>query len=67
MFPPYHNLQAGWPNKDQLTGDPLQYWRMQGKLSLHDDLLLRGHRIVVPQSLQWEPLHKINNIHQGIL
>ena len=30
-------------------------------------LLLRGHRIVVPRSLQQETLHKIHSGHQGIL
>ena len=42
----------GWPNKDQLTGDLLRYWCVRGELSVHDDLLFRGHRIVVPQSLR---------------
>ena len=57
----------GWPSKAQLTGDLLQYWPVRGELSLHDDLLLRGRRIVVPQSLQRETLHKIHSGHQGIL
>ena len=56
-----------WPNKDQLTGDLLRYWRVRGELSLQDDLHLRDYGIVVPRSLQQETLHKIHSGHQGIL
>ena len=58
--------KQGWPNKSQLTGDLSQYWRVRGELSLHDDLLLRGQRILVPRSLQQETLNKIHSGHQGI-
>ena len=57
----------GWANKGQLTGDLLQYWPVRGELSLHHDLLLRGHRIVMPRSLQQETLSKIHSGYQGIL
>ena len=58
--------KRGWPSKSQLKGDLWQYWSVRGELSLHEDLLLRGSRIVVPQSLQRETLQKIHNGHQGI-
>ena len=57
--------KQGWPNKSQITGDVLWYWPMRGELSLHDDLLLRGHRIVIPQSLGQETLQNIHSGHQG--
>ena len=58
--------KRGWPSKSQLKGDLWQYWSVRGELSLHEDLLLRGSRILVPQSLQRETLQKIHNGHQGI-
>ena len=57
----------GWPNNDQLTRDLLWYWSVREELFLHDDLLLWGHHIVVPQSPQQETLHKIHSGHQRIL
>ena len=39
---------------------------MRGDLTLHDNLLLYGSRIVVPKSLRAATLRKIHNGHQGI-
>ena len=58
--------KQGWPNKSQITGEALQYWPVREEPSLHDDLLIRGHRIVIPCSLQQETLQKIHSGHQGI-
>ena len=43
------------------------YWTVRGNLTLHDDLLLYGGRIVVPKQLQKETLMKIHTGHQGIV
>ena len=58
--------KQGWPSKSQITGDLSQYWRVRGELSLHDDLLLRGQRILVLRSLQQKTLNKIHSGDQGI-
>ena len=59
--------QKGWPqNKRQVPTRLQPYWPVRGELTLNDDLLLRGHRIVVPQSLQKETLQRIHSGHQGI-
>ena len=55
------------PKKDQLTRDLLQYRVVRGEPSLHDDLLLWGHCIVMSQGLQQKTLHKIHSRHQAIL
>ena len=39
----------------------------RNELSLHDDLLLRGNRVVIPTTLRQEILHKLNEGHQGIV
>ena len=41
------------------------YWPVR-ELTLHNDLLLCGRRIVVPRSLQRETLAKVHTGHQGI-
>ena len=59
--------QNGWPKHKRQVPEKLQpYWPVRGELTLNDDLLLRGHRIVVPQSLQKQTLQKIHSGHQGI-
>ena len=40
---------------------------VKGNLSLHNELLLHGGRIVVPKQLQAETLQKIHTSHQGIV
>ena len=39
----------------------------RNELSLHNDLLLRGNRIVIPANLKQEILHKLHEGHQGIV
>ena len=58
--------QQGWPDRPHLKGDLSPYWHVRGDLTLHDNLLLYGSRIVVPKSLQAATLQKIHNGHQGI-
>ena len=42
------------------------YWKCRGQLSLHNELLLFGNRIVIPSHLRKEILTKIHQGHQGI-
>lgn len=58
--------KQGWPDRPQLQGHLSPYWQVRGELTLHEDLLLYGNRIVVPKSLQAMTLQKIHNGHQGI-
>ena len=59
-------VNSEWPSKHQVSGDVTPYWKIRGELSVCDDLLLRGTRIVVPPSLRKETLRKIHQGHQGI-
>ena len=53
--------RSGWPSHKP-KGELGKYWNFQGELSLSDDLLLHGTRIVAPMSMRHETLQKI---HQG--
>ena len=56
--------KSGWPkccNDPQLK----PYWTVRGNLTLHDELLLYGGKLVVPKQLQKEMLKKIHTGHQG--
>ena len=58
--------RTGWPSKT-LINEPIKpYWEAQGNLTLQDNLLLHGTRIVVPAAKQQETLEKLHNGHQGI-
>ena len=58
--------QSGWPHRLQIPEDLRPYWTLRGELSLYDNLLLYGNRIVVPSKLRKETLAKIHHGHQGI-
>ena len=59
-------LMTGWPNKHSLPDTLKPYWAVRGELSLHEDLLLYGSRIVIPSALQKQILQKVHQGHQGI-
>ena len=58
--------QQGWPQKDLVRQDVTPYWKSKEFLTECNGLLMYGHRIVVPKSLQRETLQKIHTGHQGI-
>ena len=56
----------GWPEKKDVPEAVKPYFSVAGELSVEKGLLLRGSRIVVPESLRTEILNKIHGAHQGI-
>lgn len=56
----------GWPAKDTIDGPVKIYWQYQSLLSVENDLLLYGTRIVIPSSLRLQILDIIHDNHQGI-
>ena len=56
--------RIGWP-KGKIEQELMPYWRAQSYLTLKDDLLLYGSRIVVPTPLRKETLEKVHAGHQG--
>ena len=56
----------GWPNKNRIPGILKPYYQVASELSVVDGLLLRGFRIVIPNSLRLEVLDQIHAGHQGI-
>ena len=58
--------KSKWP-KSCADPEVKPYWIVKGNLSLHNELLLYGGRIIVPKQLQAETLWKIHTGHQGIV
>ena len=55
----------GWPSKHQIKGNLKRYWHEKDQLTVVENLLLYGERIVVSEKLQQSTLNKIHNGHQG--
>ena len=58
--------QTGWPEQGSM--DPLAkpFWEKKGELTVSQELLLCGTRIVVPASLREETMVKLHQGHQGV-
>ena len=58
--------KEGWPDKYNLGPELRPYWEKRDELTMSGNLLMCGHRIVVPESMQEVTLRKIHQGHQGI-
>ena len=57
----------GWPQyKEDVQLAARDFFIIRGELSLHDELLVRGDRIVVPFSLRKQILERIHEGHMGV-
>ena len=60
-------VQNGWPEEKRRVHGPIaKYWSERGNISLHDGLLLRGRRIIIPPRLRADVLRRLHDGHQGI-
>ena len=58
--------QSGWPEKNKLSTNLIPYYPSRDDLTLIDGLLLKGTRLVIPETLQGEILHRLHVGHLGI-
>ena len=58
--------QNEWPDSSHIKGCAKPYHSVASELSVCNDILLRGDRIIIPQTLQQEMLAKLHSGHQGI-
>ena len=58
--------QDGWPEKHELSGALRPYYPLRAEITIENELLLRGSRIIIPASMRLEMLDKIHTGHQGI-
>ena len=60
-------LQSGWPtNKRDTPKACLPFWNFRDELSMSDDIIFKGEKIVIPKKLQPEMLRHIHSSHLGI-
>ena len=60
-------IVTGWPEKQRdLPRDLRPYWSYRDELSVENGIILKGDRIVIPESMQPDILKQIHAGHQGI-
>lgn len=58
--------QKGWPVYSKLTGPVKIYWSERAVLTVHDGLLLKGSRLVIPTAMRSSVLKALHEGHQGM-
>jgi hypothetical protein len=56
----------GWPTRQQIESSISPYHTVAAELTIQQDLLMRGNRIVIPATMRREILDQIHVGHQGI-
>ena len=60
-------ILEGWPeNRSQLHTKVQDFWNYRDELSVYDDIIYKGERIVIPSSMRSEMLDIIHESHLGI-
>ncbi|XP_064470230.1 uncharacterized protein K02A2.6-like [Ornithodoros turicata] len=61
-------LQTTWPDtKSQVCEDCLPYWQFRNELTLHEGILMRGQRFLIPAALRPSVLSSLHDGHEGIV
>ena len=60
-------LRTGnWPERLNMTDEMHPYYLHRNELTIEQDILLRGCRVVIPSSLQGKVLDQLHDTHPGI-
>lgn len=58
---------TGWPQvRQQCVSDIQEYWNCRAELTVVDDMIYKGSKIVIPKSLQKMMLEKVHEGHLGM-
>ena len=62
-----NQIRMGWPQSKRSLADHLTpFFGVQNQLIIQDDLIFRGHQVLVPKSLRRELMEKAHASHAGI-
>ena len=62
-----HVIFTGWPDSYKKVPTILRpYWSFRDELSIEDALILKGGRIIIPETMKEEILKNLHYAHQGI-
>ena len=58
---------TGWPTrKHECPPTTTPYWTYRDEISVQDDILFQGERVIIPKKLQHEMLQTIHGAHLGV-
>lgn len=58
----------GFPDtRKELNTNLRKYWAYRDEMSLEDGIVMKGERVVIPESMRTEILERIHEAHQGIV
>jgi hypothetical protein len=58
-------IMHGWPQLRNLVGEIRHYYSLRDSLTVEDDIILFGERLVIPQSLRKDMKAKLHTSHLG--
>ena len=59
-------IEEGWPEKEPISENLKSYYRRKAELSVEEELIMCGARVVVPLEIQTEILILLHEGHPGI-
>ncbi len=60
-----NTIVNGFPKRKQDIPQLAAFWGIRHELTVKDDLILYGNRIIIPQTMRKDILHKLHAAHQG--
>ena len=62
-----HIIKIGWPEtKEEVPSEIGRYFDFREELSIEDDILFKGNRVIVPVELRPHMIKQVQAIHLGI-
>ena len=58
--------EKGWPERQALPGTVKPYYPVSAEICIEGGLLMRGSRIIIPESMRRNTLDKVHTGHEGI-
>ena len=60
-------IATGWPEtKQEVPANCLPYWNYRDELSICNDIIFKGEKVIIPNNLRHEMLHNIHSSHLGM-
>ena len=61
-----HYVLNGFPKqRNEMPEECRQYWKIRAELSVKDDLIIYGHRLLIPREMRQGILRQLHESHQG--
>lgn len=60
-------IQEGWPEKQEdVTNRVKPFWNFRDHITEYDGLLLKGHKVIIPEEEKQTTLNQLHTGHQGV-